>query len=406
MSGPPPQFGLLGPLEVTRDGAPAALGGQKQRTLLAALLLEANRVVSSDRLIDAVWGEAPPETARNTLQVYISQLRKLLPDGALGAVPPGYRLVVDPATIDLFEFVRLSDEGRSAIAAGNAAGAAEALRTALALWRGAPLADLAWVPFAQAEIVRLEELRAAAFEDRIDADLALGRHRQLVPELELLIAEHPLRERLRGQLMLALYRAGRQADALAAYQRARTTLVEELGIEPGEALRKLERAILAHDPSLELAPPGRVAPRRVPTPVQPLLGRERELARLSDLVRDAGTRLVTLTGPGGIGKTSLALELARRLAPEFADGAAVALLATLEDPALVARTILEALEMPETGRDPEEDLARALAGAELLLLVDNFEQVLPAASALARLLAASPSLKVIVTSRAPLHVAG
>src|SRR5919198_3689410 len=359
MSGPPPQFGLLGPLEVTRDGAPAALGGQKQRTLLAALLLEANRVVSSDRLIDAVWGEAPPETARNTLQVYISQLRKLVPDGALEAVPPGYRLVVDPATIDLFEFVRLSDEGRSAIAAGNAAGAAEALRTALALWRGAPLADLAWVPFAQAEIVRLEELRAAAFEDRIDADLALGRHHQLVPELELLIGEHPLRERLRGQLMLALYRAGRQADALAAYQRARTTLVEQLGIEPGDALRRLERAILAHDPSLELAAPGRVAPRRVPTPVQPLLGRERELATLSDLVRDAGTRLVTLTGPGGIGKTSLALEL-----------------------------------------------ARALAGAELLLLVDNFEQVLPAASALARLLAASPSLKVIVTSRAPLHIAG
>src|ERR671930_2384232 len=401
-----PKFRLLGPLEVTVDGEPVALGGQKQRALLATLLLEPKRIVSGEPLIDAVWGEIPPETALNTVQDYIAQLRKLLPAGALETVPPGYRLVVDSATIDLFEFVRLCEEGRSELASGDAATATETLRAALGLWRGPALADLASVPFAQTEILRLEELRTAAYEDRIDADLALGRHDQLVPELEVLVAQHPLRERLRGQLMLALYRAGRQADALAAYQRARTTLVEELGIEPGEALRKLERAILAHDPSLDLAPPGRVAPRRVPTPVQPLLGRAREVATLSDLVRDAGTRLVTLTGPGGIGKTSLALELARRLAPEFADGAAVALLATLEDPALVARTILEALGMPETGRDPEEDLARALAGAELLLLVDNFEQVLPAASALARLLAASPSLKVIVTSRAPLHIAG
>jgi predicted ATPase/DNA-binding SARP family transcriptional activator len=408
MRGKPPQFGLLGPLTVETDGGPpAALRGQKQRALLTALLLEPSRVVSGDRLIDAVWGETPPETARNTVQVYISQLRKLLPDGALETVAPGYRLVVDPATIDLFEFLRLCEEGRSALASGNAAGAAETLRDALALWRGAPLCDLSWESSAaQAEIARLEELRLAAFEDRIDADLALGRHGQVVPELERLVAEHPLRERLRAQLMLALYRAGRQVDALAVYQRARKTLVEELGIEPGESLRALERAILAHDPSLSLTPTGHVTPRRIPTPPHPLLGRERELAALTELVRREETRLLTLTGTGGIGKTRLALELARRLAAEFADGGAVAMLGTLQEPALVARTILEALDLPETRKDPEAELSDALAGSRLLLLLDNFEQLLPAAPLVSRLLESAPSLKVVVTSRAPLHVAG
>lgn len=400
------QFRLLGPLEVVVDGRPAALGGQKQRALLATLLLEPNRVVSADRLIDAVWGEIPPETARNTIQVYVSQLRKRLPAGALETVQPGYRLVVDPATIDLFEFVRLCDQGRSALAAGDAGAAAEILRAALDLWRGDALADLASVPFAQTEVLRLEEQRAAAYEDRFDADLALGRHDRLIAELEGLVAEHPLRERLHAQLMLALYRAGRQADALGAYQRARTTLVEQLGIEPGEALRRLERAILAHDPSLDLSVPGRAVPHRLPSPLHALLGRERELASLTALLRRRETRLVTLTGPGGIGKTSLALEAGRRLADDFGDGAAVALLGTLDDSALVARTILEALEIPETGCDSADELRRALASSDLLLVVDNFEQVLPAGPVIAELLASCPSVKAIVTSRAPLHVAG
>src|SRR5713226_9446073 len=404
MSATPPQFSLLGPLLVSRDGEPKAIGGQKPRALLAALLLEPNRVVSRGRLIDALWGELPPDTARNTIQVYVSQLRKLLPDVALETAPPGYRLVVDPETVDLFRFVRLGDEGRSRLADGDAAAAAEILRAALGLWRGAPLADLAEELFAQAEIARLEELRLATLTDRIDADLALGQHGQLVPELERLVVEHPLRERLRAQLMLALYRAGRQADALAVYQRVRKTLVDELGIEPGEALRKLERAILAHDPSLGIAPSTKSA-RRVPTPPYPLLGREHELAALADLVSRDGTRVVTLTGIGGIGKTRLALELVDRLAPEFQDGAGVALLATLQDPVLVARTILEALELPEAGRDPEEALIGALSGSRLLLLIDNFEQVMAASPTVARLLAAAPGLKVIVTSRAPLRVA-
>jgi predicted ATPase/DNA-binding SARP family transcriptional activator len=400
------QFSLLGPLSLRTDGEAIELGGQKRRALLAVLLLEANSVVSRDRLIDALWGEQPPETARNTIQVYISQLRKLLPEGALETASPGYRLVIEPESVDLFEFIRLSEEGRTALETGDAAGGAGSLRAGLALWRGAPLADLAWEPFAQAEIVRLEELRLAALEDRIDADLALGRHGQLVSELEQLVGEHPLRERLRAQLMLALYRSGRQADALAVYQRVRSTLLDELGIEPSESLKQLQRAILAHDPSLspyaaQSAPP---SPRQVPSPPTPLLGREDELAALADLVRK-DTRLVTLTGIGGIGKTRLALELVRRLAPEFQHGSAVVTLATLREPALVARTILDALAIREVGQDPEEVLIEELKGTELLLLVDNFEQVLPAAGSIARLLDSSPGLKVIVTSRAPLRVA-
>jgi predicted ATPase/DNA-binding SARP family transcriptional activator len=399
------QFALLGPLSATCDGAPIALGGQKRRALLAVLLLEPNRVVSRDRLIDALWGEDPPDTARNTIQVYVSQLRKLLPEGVLETAAPGYRLVVEPECVDVFKFVRLSDEGRAALEAGDAIAAAQTLRAALALWRGPPLADFAWEPFAQTEIVRLDELRLAALEDRIDAELELGRHGQLVSELERLVVEQPLRERLRAQLMLALYRAGRQADALAVYQRARRTLVDELGIEPSETLRRLERAILAHDPSLNPPEAGPKTSRRVPIPPTPLLGRERELNALAELVRNDDTRLVTLTGIGGIGKTRLALELVRRLAPEFQHGSGVATIATVREPTLVAQAILDALEIPEVGQDAEEDLITALAGLELILLVDNFEQVLPAARTIAHLLETAPGVKVVVTSRAPLHVA-
>ena len=387
------------------DGEPTALGGQKRRALLAVLLLDAGRVVSRDRLIDALWGDEPPDTARNTLQVYVSQLRKLLPEGVLETAPAGYRLVVEANSVDLFEFIRLSEEGRTALGAGDPARAADTLRAALALWRGAPLADLSWEPFAQSEIVRLEELRLAALEERIDADLALGRHGQLVAELERLVAEQPMRERFRAQLMLALYRSGRQADALAVYQRARRTFVDELGIEPSDSLRRLERAVLAHDPSLDVPHAGPTSPRRAPIPATPLLGRERELAAIAEVVRNEDTRLVTLTGTGGIGKTRLALELVRRLSPEFQHGSAVATIANVRDPALVAGAILEALEVPEVGPNPEEELIRALAGSELLLLVDNFEQVITAAPSIAHLLEAAPRVKVIVTSRAPLRVA-
>ena len=392
-----PVFSLLGPLTAAVDGTPIELGGQKRRALLAALLLKADGVVTRDDLIDALWGEDPPDTARNTLQVYVSQLRKLLPEGLLETTPAGHRLAIDPGAVDVFEFERLTQAGRSALTIGDAAGAAETLRRALDLWRGSPT-DLP-----QLEVLRLEELRLTALEDRTDAELALGRHVQLVGELERLVAEQPLRERVRGQLMLALYRSGRQADALAVYQRARRTLVEELGIEPGESLRKLERAILEQDPALNVHPAATA--RRIPTPPTPLLGRERELDGLADLVRSSTTRLLTLTGIGGIGKTRLALELVRRLAPEFRHGACVATLANVRDPAHVTRAILEALELPETASPPDEQLAAGLRDSELLLLVDNFEQVLPAAASIARLLDATPKLKIVATSRAPLRVA-
>jgi DNA-binding SARP family transcriptional activator len=252
------EFRLLGPLEVLRDGRPVSLGGRKPRALLAILLLHANEVVSADRLIDALWGESPPGAAGNTLQAHVSQLRKALggkdgtaSNGRIRTQRPGYVIHVRPEELDLAHFEHLVDRGRRALAGRELEVAAGLLREALGLWRGPPLAEFAYEPFAENEIARLQELRLVALEERIEADLAAGSHRRLVPELEQLTAEHPLRERLRGQLILALYRAGRQADALRVYQETRRALVEELGIEPSPALQQLERAILIQDPALE-----------------------------------------------------------------------------------------------------------------------------------------------------------
>jgi DNA-binding SARP family transcriptional activator len=242
-------FRLLGPLEVLEHDRLLALGGGRQRSLLAVLLLHANEVVSNDRLIDALWGQSPPPTAAKTVQVYVSRLRKELGEGRLVTRAPGYLLTVESSELDLRRFEQLLGEARGA----EPADAADLLRRALALWRGPALADLAYEAFVQNEIARLEELRWAALEQRIEADLACGRHAELVGELEGLIAEHPLRERLRYQLMLALYRSSRQAEALDAYRTARRELAEELGLEPGEELKRLEQAILQHDPALDLA---------------------------------------------------------------------------------------------------------------------------------------------------------
>jgi len=257
------EFRILGPLEVSADGRQVALGGVKQRAVLAILLLHRNEVVSTERLIDELWGERPPATAAKTIQVYVSQLRKALGDrGARGEAEsvlvtkaPGYMLVVKPGELDADQFSRCVEEGRRALAATNPRAAARKLLDGLALWRGPALADFALDSFAQNETARLEETRVSALEERIEADLALGRHAELVGELESLVAAHPLRERLRGQLMLALYRSGRQAEALDAYRDARRTLVDQLGLEPGPALQQLERAILAHDAALAPPPP-------------------------------------------------------------------------------------------------------------------------------------------------------
>ena len=255
------EFRILGPFEVSERGKPVEVGAGKQRALLALLLLHAGEVVSTDRLIDALWGERPPASALNSVHVYVSQLRKALGNGRLATRGHGYELALEPEQLDLGRFERLLSDGRQLLAKGEAERAAEALRAGLALWRGPPLWDFASEPFAQGEIARLEALRLAGVEERIETDLALGRHAELVPELEALIREHPLRERLRAQLMLALYRSGRQAEALDAYRQARRMLAEELGLEPGRTLQELERAILRQDTQLD-SPSQAITPLR------------------------------------------------------------------------------------------------------------------------------------------------
>src|SRR5215218_1862605 len=247
------EFRILGPVEVLENGRAVSLGGRKQRAVLALLVLNANKVVSSERLIDLLWGERPPATAATALQGHVSGLRKALGAEAIATRRPGYVLDAEPAEIDLARFEGLRGEARRAFDGGDPGVASDKLREALALWRGDALADIAFEPSVHAEAARLEDLRLVALEDRIDADLALGRAGELSGELERLAAADPLRERLWAQLMLSLYRSGRQAEALDAYQRARRTLVSELGIEPGPALRDLERRILNQDPTLDLA---------------------------------------------------------------------------------------------------------------------------------------------------------
>ena len=251
---------LLGPLQALVDGREVPLGGAKPRTLLAALALEPRRVVSVDRLVEALWPGQPPDTAAHALQVYVSRIRRALGTASISTRMPGYALELDAERVDAGRFLNLAAAGRSALRGRNFADAERVLGAALALWRGAALADFLYEPFAQAEIARLEDLRVAAVEERIEAGLALGRHVELVSELEALVDAHPLRERPRAQLMLALYRSGRQTDALAAYRRARKTLVDELGIEPGQELRELEAAILRQDESLLPEPAATVTP--------------------------------------------------------------------------------------------------------------------------------------------------
>jgi YVTN family beta-propeller protein len=262
------EFRILGPVEVLEGPRSLPLGGAKQQALLAVLVLNANRAVSTDRLIDALWGERAPDGAAHTVQVFVSQLRKTLRmDGErsteelLVTQGRGYVLRTEPERVDLYRFEALIDQGRKALADRDPASASALLREALDLWRGPPLAGLENEPFAQPHVARIEDLRLSAVEDRIEADLAMGRHAELVGELQSLTSEFPLRERLRGQLMLALYRSGRQAEALSAYRDARRMLAEELGIDPTPDLQRLEGAILRQDPDLELAPqPSTLAP--------------------------------------------------------------------------------------------------------------------------------------------------
>src|SRR5437867_8495019 len=264
------EYRILGPLEVVDEGEPVPLGRLKERLVLAVLLLHANEFVARERLIDELWGESPPPTARKAVNVYVSQLRKALARNGhdpITTADGGYRLEVDAERLDAARLQQLLATARERAAAGELEAAAELLREALALWRGPALAGLLLESHGRDEIAQLDELRLTALMDRIDCDLALGRHEQVLGELQVLVGEHPLRERLRAQLMLALYRADRQAEALDAYQKAREVLVEELGIEPSPALQRLQKGILAQDPALEV-PPGIVAQNAFARPAQ------------------------------------------------------------------------------------------------------------------------------------------
>ncbi len=307
------ELSVLGPLEATDDTAPLALGGPKARALLARLALDANRTVAVQRLIDDLWGDRVPESAAKMVQIYVSQLRKVLPQGVLRTQAPGYVIDLDPEAVDLTRFRALHGEGRAALAAGDPRTAGERLREALSLWRGPALAEFS-EPFARVEAAHLEELRLVCLEERIDADLAYGLHADVAAELEALAARHPLRESLHAQLILAHYRTGRQADALAAYERFRRRLDEELGIEPSASLKALQHRILTQHPSLDLDEPARpvngvAGPRRR----NGFVGRDRELAELERAFAAAEGTTVLLSGTAGIGKTRLAEELAARV---------------------------------------------------------------------------------------------
>ena len=407
---------ILGPLEVLDDdGTPVDVGGSRPRTLLVDLALAQGHPVPADQLLEDVWsGERIP--ARNNLQVHVSRLRRALGEDRIATRGGGYALDLPRDALDAARFDRLSAQGRAALHAGDAEAASTALRDALALWRGAALVDFADDSFARPVITRLEESRLTAIEDRIDADLLLGLHTDLIGELEAMVEEHPLRERFWAQLMTALYRARRQADALRAYQRARAILAEQLGIDPGPALRQLEQAVLTQDPSLASpSVPAAVDAAHVPSTNLPgattmVIGRETEIDATTTLLRDH--RVVSIVGTGGVGKTCLAMEVGRRLLTEFADGVFMADLAPVVDAVGVAAATADALGVEaEFGEGASsnlrERLREYLRDREALLILDNCEHVVALVAELVEdLVGRCHQVRVLTTSREPLMVHG
>ncbi|MFI6516024.1 AfsR/SARP family transcriptional regulator [Spirillospora sp. NPDC050679] len=445
------RIGILGPVEVTAADRAVEVGGARLRTLLTLLAVEADRPVPAGRLIADLWEDRGPAAAPNALQSLVSRLRAAIGAELVESRNGSYRLAVSRRAVDAHDFEARVAEAR---VLADPAERSEALRAALALWRGPALVETAGLPFAEGPAARLESLRNAALEERLDADLELGRHERLIPELEALAAADPLREPLRGRLMQALYGAGRQADALAEYSAIKRALAEELGVDPSPELRDLHLAVLRQDPALRQPPqpvtarpngttaasddaagptgmdvvvgagggggPGHGSARgrgNLRARLTSFIGRDRDLARVREML--AAGRLVTLTGPGGAGKTRLAQEAGERLPDPGEDGVWFVELAPVTDAAEVPATVLATLGLREAvlmpagrGRgaeaaDPLERLTAALAERRLLLILDNCEHLLDAAAVLVdRVLAFCPGVRILATSREPLGITG
>lgn len=425
------QISVLGPLQVwDDDGRSVTIGGARLRALLIRLALDPGKPVSADRLIAAVWGDEPPAGAGNALQSLISRLRRQLP-AELDSGPAGYVLGIRPEDVDAHVFGTLAVRGRRMLGERDPAGAAETLGRALALWRGPALVDAADAPFAIGPAARLAEQRLGAIEDRVQAQLTLGRSQGLAAELEQLTREHPLRERLYGLLIRTLHEEGRRADALTLYQDLRERLADELGIDPSPDLEAAYLAVLRGGdprPTARATPPApaeprppaapRPAPGNLPARLTTFVGREDEVVRVDRLLEES--RLVTVVGPGGAGKTRLSTEAGARIAArgQGVDGGIWFVeLAPVLDPLDVPQAVLAALgrrevglldtHLPGPGRDVVDRIAELLAGRPILLILDNCEHLIAAAAAFAgRLLAQTPNLRILATSREPLGIDG
>ncbi|MEO5900347.1 MAG: BTAD domain-containing putative transcriptional regulator [Ilumatobacteraceae bacterium] len=398
---------VLGPLRVTRDGEDVPLTAAKVRTLALVFATRPREIVSVERLIDVLWPDDPPASAKKLIHVYVSQLRAAFGPGSITTAAPGYRLGVPPAAIDGHRFELLCAEAQQALAAGAATAARTMAGRALDLWHGPALADVATDTSFIAEAARLTDLQVDCRAVRIDAELALGNHALVLTELRQLSAEHPFREHLRERLALALYRSGRQSEALAELAAARRALVDEFGLDPGRRLADLERAILDQDPTLDAPQTSKAATTRLPVPSSRLIGRQHEIELIGALVQREDARLVTIVGAGGSGKTRVALAVAHSVAESFDDATVFVELAALQDPNLVVSAIATALGVAESSEgSPAAAVASWIGPRKLLLVVDNFEHVIDAAAELTRLLSSASRLTMLVTSRRVLHLTG